>query len=118
MRQSFISILKEKCEISEKSGLLTIDVIREGLKTLLDSQYEGEVDFCYLFGSYAKGYATETSDVDLCVSTSLTGMRVAGLAEAIRGVLHKKIDLIRLDALKGNLELIGEIMKDGVKVYG
>ena len=117
MRQSFISILKEKCEISEKTGLLTIDVIREGLKTLLDNQYEGEVDFCYLFGSYAKGYATETSDVDLCVSTSLTGMRVAGLAEAIRGVLHKKIDLIRLDALKGNLELIGEILKDGVKVY-
>ena len=85
---------------------------------LFEGQYKGVVDFCYLFGSYAKGYATETSDVDLCISSSLTGIKVAGLAEAIRGVLHKRIDLIRFDTLKGNLELINEIMRDGIKIYG
>ncbi len=117
MRQSFISILKEKCEISENKGLLSVDVIREELKRLFNNQYKGMIDFCYLFGSYAKGYATEVSDVDLCISSNLTGMRIAGLAEAIRGVLHKKIDLVRFDSLKNNLELISEIMKDGVKIY-
>ena len=118
MRQNFINILKEKCEISENKGLLSVDVIREGLKTLFDNRYKGMIDFCYLFGSYAKGYATEVSDVDLCISSNLTGMKIAGLAEAIRDVLHKKIDLIRFDSLKNNFELVSEIMKDGVKVYG
>ena len=51
-------------------------------------------------------------------SSSLTGIKIVGLAEAIRGVLHKKVDLVRADALKDNLELIKEIMKDGIKVYG
>ena len=118
VRQKFIEILKSNCEISENKGLLSVDVIREGLKELFDGKYKGKIDFCYLFGSYAKGYATEISDVDLCISSSLTGIKIVGLAEAIRGVLHKKVDLIRADALKDNLELIKEIMKDGIKVYG
>ena len=98
--------------------MLSVDQIKESLVALFDSQYQGVVEFCYLFGSYAKGYATETSDVDLCISSSLTGMKVAGLAEAIRNVLHKKIDLVRFDTLKDNPELLKEIMKDGIKIYG
>ncbi len=117
-RQKFIDIINEKCEITEEKGMLSIEQIKKKLTNLFENQYKGMVDFCYLFGSYAKGYADEKSDVDLCVSSSLTGIRVAGLAEAIRGVLHKKIDLIRFDTLNNNLKLINEIMKDGVKIYG
>jgi len=71
-----------------------------------------------LFGSYAKGYAKENSDIDLCVSTNLTGLRFVGLSEAIRDVLHKRIDLIRFNNLSDNFELVSEIMKDGIKIYG
>ena len=117
-RSKFIELLNDECELTEEKGLLSIEQIKKELTLLFDNQYKGAVEFCYLFGSYAKGYATEKSDVDLCISSSLTGVRVAGLAEAIRGVLHKKIDLIRFDTLKDNLELINEIMKDGVKIYG
>lgn len=117
-RSKFIDILNDRCGITETKGLLSVDQIRKSLGALFDSEYKGEVEFCYLFGSYAKGYATERSDVDLCVSTSLTGIRVAGLAESIRGVLHKKVDLIRFDSLNGNPELLKEIMKDGIKIYG
>lgn len=117
-RSKFIDILNDKCSITETKGLLSVDQIKESLVALFDSQYQGVVEFCYLFGSYAKGYATETSDVDLCISSSLTGMKVAGLAEAIRNVLHKKIDLVRFDTLKDNPELLKEIMKDGIKIYG
>lgn len=117
-RQKFIDIINEKCEITEEKGMLSIELIKKKLTDLFENQYKGMVDFCYLFGSYAKGYANEKSDIDLCVSTSLTGIRVAGLAEAIRGVLHKKIDLIRFDTLNNNLKLINEIMKDGIKIYG
>ena len=85
---------------------------------MFDDKFKGEIEFCYLFGSYAKGYATDISDIDLCVSSSLTGLRIIGLTEAIRNVLHKKIDLVRFDTLKDNLELLVEIMKDGIKIYG
>ena len=85
---------------------------------MFDDEYSGQIEFCFLFGSYAKGYAKENSDVDLCVSTSLTGLKFVGLSESIRNVLHKKIDLVRFSNLTNNIELINEIMKDGIKIYG
>ena len=72
---------------------------------------------CYLFGSYAKGYATETSDVDLLIDTTITGLNFFGLIEEFREALHKKVDLLRLDDVKNNKELLLEIMKDGVRLY-
>lgn len=117
-RQSMINVINDKYEITEEKGLLNVEFIKKELSALFDSQYSGEVEFCYLFGSYAKGYATEKSDVDLCISTSLKGLDFVGLSEDIRSLIHKKIDLIRFDTLKDNFELIKEIMKDGVKIYG
>ena len=117
-RESMIQKLMNKYEITEDKGMLSIETIKNELTSLFDSEYKGKIEFCYLFGSYAKGYAKDNSDVDLCVSTSLTGLRFAGLSEAIRTVLHKRIDLIRFNNLENNLELVCEIMKDGIKVYG
>ena len=117
-RESMIQKLMNKYEITEDKGMLSIETIKNELTSLFDSEYKGKIEFCYLFGSYAKGYAKDNSDVDLCVSTSLTGLRFAGLSEAIRTVLHKRIDLIRFNNLENNLELVYEIMKDGIKIYG
>lgn len=72
----------------------------------------------YLFGSYAKGRATETSDVDILVSTSVTGLEFFGLVEELRVELHKKVDVLDKNQLTGNLELTEEILKDGIKIYG
>ena len=71
-----------------------------------------------LFGSRARGTNSEKSDIDLCVETSLKGFDFIGLSEDIRNLLHKKIDLIRFDTLENNFDLINEIMKDGIKIYG
>ena len=71
-----------------------------------------------MFGSYAKGTAKETSDIDLYVSSSLTGLKFVGLIERLRQGLHKKIDLIRSSELVNNIDLMNEIMKDGIKIYG
>lgn len=116
-RQMFINMLKDCYEITEEKGMLSIETIKTALTELFDNEYKGVINFCYLFGSYAKGYATEKSDVDLCVSTSLKGLDVVGLAEDIRKLLHKKIDLVRFNTLNDNLELVSEIMKDGIKIY-
>ena len=117
-RRSFISILDEQYGITEEKGLLTIEQIKEKITKLFDEEYKGEIDFCYLFGSYDKNNAKENSDVDLYVSSSLTGFRFAGLIEKIRQTLHKKIDLIRSSELNNNVGLANEIMKGGIKIYG
>lgn len=116
-RKMMIETLNEKCEITEDKGVLTIEQIKKSLTSLFDSEYKGQIDFCYLFGSYAKGSANEGSDVDLCVSTNLKGLDFAGLSESIRQVLNKRVDLIRFSNLGNNLELLNEIMKDGIKIY-
>lgn len=116
-RKQILLSLKEKYEITEEKGLLNVDKIKD-LVSKVFSNYKEKVSFCYLFGSYAKGYAKETSDVDLCVSTSLTGLSFVGLIEELRVALNKKVDLLRITDLNGNEELIQEIMKDGIKIYG
>lgn len=117
-REMMIKTLKDVCEITETKGLLSVEYIKNSLKELFEKEYPNRIEFCYLFGSYAKGYAKENSDVDLCVSTSLSGLDFVGLSESIRTILHKKIDLVRFSNLKNNIELINEIMKDGIKIYG
>ena len=116
-RKQILSILREKFDITEDNGVLSIDRIKECVEEVFSS-YKEQISFCYLFGSYAKGYASDSSDVDLCVSTSLTGLSYVGLIEELRQKLCKKIDLIRLNDLSDNFELLSEIMKDGVKIYG
>ena len=107
-----------KCEITETKGILTVNQIKDRLTTLFNSSYAGQIEYCYLFGSYSKGKQTEKSDVDLCVATSLTGLKFVALSEDIRSVLHKKIDLIRITSLDNNLNLTSEILKHGIKIYG
>lgn len=116
-RKQILSILREKFDITEDNGVLSIDRIKECVEEVFSS-YKEQISFCYLFGSYAKGYASDSSDVDLCVSTSLTGLSYVGLIEELRQKLCKKIDVIRLNDLSDNFELLSEIMKDGVKIYG
>ena len=117
-RKMIISTINERYEITENKGLLTVEKIKKELSDLFVKQYKDKIEFCYLFGSYAKGYETERSDVDLCISTDLEGLDFVGLSEDIRSVLHKKVDLVRFNNLKDNLELVSEILKDGIKIYG
>ena len=117
-RASFIEIINKYCEINEEKGLLSIDEIKNKLSDLFEKEYSGQIDFCYLFGSYAKGIAKENSDVDLYVCSSLTGLKFVGLIEKIRLTLHKKVDLIRSSELNNNIDLVNEILRDGIKIYG
>ena len=116
-RDAMIEALDERFEITETKGLLTLEQIKSKLKELFDEKYNGVINFCFLFGSYAKGYATERSDVDICVSTSLTGFRFIGISESVREVLHKNVDLVKFEHLGNNFDLLSEIMKDGIKIY-
>ena len=79
---------------------------------------EYNVEYAYLFGSYAKGVATETSDVDLLVSMPVNGLAFYELIETLREGLKKKVDLLDIAQLNNNPKLVQEILRDGVKIYG
>ena len=115
-RNAMLEMLKQKYDITEDKGFLTIKQIQVIINDVF-KDYENKIDFCYLFGSYAKWYATETSDIDLFISTSIFGLAFLGLIEKLRSALRKKVDLIRLSDLSNNEELLKEIIKDGVRIY-
>ena len=101
--------------VDEEHGILTTEQIRMCCKEILDAY---QVEYCYLFGSYAKGKATEQSDVDLLISTKETGLRFYEIAERLRESLHKKVDLLDVKQLVNNETLIDEMLKEGIKIYG
>lgn len=101
--------------LDEEHGILQMEDIRHKCEAVF-ADYP--VEFCYLFGSYAKGTPSETSDVDLLISTEVKGLRFYELTEKLRESLKKKVDLLDLKQLAGNEELLHELLKDGVKIYG
>ena len=101
--------------IDEEHGVLKVEEIKQTVGSVLKNY---EVNFCYLFGSYAKGKAADTSDVDLLVDTDVTGLAFYGLVEDLRNALHKKVDLLRINQLDGNQALLRDVMKNGIKIFG
>ncbi|MBQ8392770.1 MAG: nucleotidyltransferase domain-containing protein [Clostridia bacterium] len=110
-----IEQLEKYIELDEEHGILSLEEIKKACGTVFQ---EYNVKYCILFGSYAKGKAKETSDVDLLISTDAKGLKFFGMAERLRQELHKKVDLLDFNQLPGNEELIEEILKDGIRIYG
>ena len=111
----FLHTLKKYGVIDETHGILTLDAIN---KICADVFKEYNVEYAYLFGSYAKGVATEISDVDLLVSMPVNALEFYELVETLREKLKKKVDLLDVAQLNNNPKLVQEILRDGVKIYG
>ena len=67
----------------------------------------------YLFGSYARGSANASSDIDLLVDTSGSDVKsLLGLAAVycdLEQALHKKIDLITVSSIEQAVQRPGEL---------
>ena len=100
--------------VDEEHGILKIEQIQKICKKIMDAY---QVEYCYLLGSYAKGKATECSDIDLLVSAGTTGLRFYELEERLRESLHKKVDLLDAKQLMNNEKLIHEVLKEGIRIY-
>lgn len=112
--QNIVKLLEEYGRVDEEHGVLTIEGIKNSIQPIFD---EHHVEYCYLFGSYAKNTAKETSDVDLLISTTLTGLKFYGFVDKLRNALHKKVNVLMLAQLENNPLLLNEILKDGIKIY-
>lgn len=71
-----------------------------------------------LFGSYAKGFAREQSDIDILVDSGLRGLAFFGLLEDVVTSLGKEVDLLDVSQLASDSPISEEIQRSGVVIYG
>ena len=96
--------------------IYSIDEIRNQLKPIFDAY---PVYTAVLFGSYAKGKATEVSDIDIVIDSrgELLNMAFYGvLEEAVHG-LQKNVDLFEISELRKDVPIFNEILKEGILLY-
>lgn len=107
--------IKKLNPIDEEHGVLSMDDIIKICNKIF-SEYD--VEYCYLFGSYAKGKASGSSDVDLVISANISGLKFYELVERLREGLRKRVDLLDYKQLLNNEKLLNEVLKEGVRIYG
>jgi len=71
-----------------------------------------------LFGSYAKGFATPKSDIDLLVDSGLRGLAFFGLLEYVSTAIDAPIDLLDISQIEKNSRIDLEIRESWVAIYG
>ncbi len=81
----------------------------------------------FLFGSYARGTATEESDIDLIVDTTGTSIKglfsLGALYHDLEVALEKKIDMITVQSLQQSPQMPSEeqfkkqVIKERVELY-
>ena len=70
-----------------------------------------------LFGSVAKGTATEKSDLDLLVDSRLHGLRFVGFMEAVRRAAGMPVDIFDVSHIEKGSRIEHEIRATGVTIY-
>ena len=111
----YIFRLNELNILDEEHGILKIEDIKKIVDNIF-SKYN--INFCYLFGSYAKNKATPKKWYRFINRYGSHRTWFFGLIEELRQSLHKKIDLLKINKLDNNQDLLKEILKDGIKIYG
>ncbi len=90
---------------------LSIEEILDQVQTLCKKH---QVEHLYLFGSYATGTATKTSDIDIIIKG---GIRISDLKESIDKIpTLKKIDVFEYEKCQ-NQYLKEDMDRYGRKIY-
>lgn len=97
----------------------TIYQINE-IKSKLSPIFEAAPVFrAILFGSYAKGNATDKSDIDIVIDSKgeLLNMAFYGVLEDITTHLNKRVDLFEISELSRNTAIRSAIEHAGIVLY-
>lgn len=103
--------------------IYSIDEIAAAVKPIAEKY---GIDKVLLFGSYARGEATEKSDIDLLVSyKKLNGMfALGGLYADMEDAFNKSVDIVSERALTASYAtanskvLLDNAKREGIKIYG
>ena len=98
-----------------KNVVLTIENIINMVKPIAEKYH---VDQIYLFGSYARGEAGVDSDLDFLVygGDNFKLTMIFALAEELREVLDKKVDVFEIHEINQESEFYNTIMKERLLV--
>ena len=77
-----------------------------------------EVKCAYLYGSYARGEATDESDIDILVVCPPMGLKFYKMANELKDALGKEIDLQTHRQVSGDEFFLEQLLTDGIKIYG
>lgn len=96
--------------------IYTIDEIRKTLKRVLK---DTPVQEAVLFGSYAKGEAIESSDIDLLIDSkgALRGLDFFGVYDVIDEAFSIPVDVLEKRELIPGGRVEQEIQKTGIRIY-
>ncbi|SCZ81170.1 hypothetical protein SAMN02910350_02673 [Pseudobutyrivibrio xylanivorans] len=95
----------------EAMNIYTIDEIKRIVKPIAESYGIQEI---YLFGSYAKGTATEESDLDFLVfgGEGFKLSMVYALGEDLREAFHKEIDIFEIHEVNVDSDFYREVLQE------
>lgn len=98
------------------SNFISVESIREKTVPIFENY---PVSKAILFGSYAKGNATISSDIDLYIDTNgkLRGLDFVGLLEMLVNTLEMDIDLIDRSHIEQGSFIMQEIENGGMVIY-
>ena len=96
--------------------MFTVEEIAQKLKPVFEAN---GVTKAILLGSYARGTATEDSDLDTVVETEphVRGWDFFGIIEDVRQCLEKEIDMIAKRDIVLDSKIDAEVIRDGVVIY-
>ena len=102
--------------VRQYSPLLTIPYIKMCLEEILQRMGNNKIQSVSLFGSYSKGTATASSDVDLYldVEDDFSMFDLAGLQIELEKSLGKKVDLVTRN---DDNYFLNHIQKEKIQLY-
>ena len=109
--------------------IYTLEEIKEMIYDILKKY---DIEQAYIFGSYARGEATQKSDVDIMIKkgdATLTFVTLGKLFEELEEALRKQVDIVTEETytdIKYDKECLKQakmlfynrILNDRVKIYG
>ena len=95
--------------------IFTITDIKALVKPIAEKY---NVDEIYLFGSYARDEANQNSDLDFLVfgGQNFKLTLIFSLAEELRAILNKKVDVFEINEINQDSEFYRTIMKERLRV--
>lgn len=91
--------------------IYSLDDIKQIVHSVADKY---NVEAIYLFGSYARGEATEESDLDFLVfgGSDFILTNIFALAEDLREAFNKSVDVFEIHEVNAESEFYNTIMKE------
>jgi len=94
--------------------MLSIEEIKNKLNPVFNDH---DVKKAVLFGSHARGQATNGSDIDLVIDSEINGIPFLSLRIKLKDILNCEIDLILRKWIDKDSPIHNHIEQEGILIY-